>query len=59
MIEMVKKTLEKADMNEFQASFCSKLELYSLLNAGIKQVEQHKTQPKKEALAAIRSKLNN
>jgi prevent-host-death family protein len=34
-----------------------KLELYSLLNDGLKQVEQHKTKPMKEALASIRSKL--
>jgi prevent-host-death family protein len=35
-----------------------RLELYSLLNDGLKQVEQHKTKPMKEALVSIRSKLN-
>ena len=35
-----------------------KLELYSLLNDGLTQVEQHKTKPMKEALVSIRSKLN-
>ena len=35
-----------------------KLELYSLLNDGLTQVEQHKTKSMKEALVSIRSKLN-
>ena len=35
-----------------------KLELYSLLNDGLTQVEQHKTMPMKKALVSIRSKLN-
>jgi prevent-host-death family protein len=35
-----------------------KLELYSLLNDGLKQVKQDKTKPMKEALVSIRSQLN-